>query len=170
MNMPVREPQDDTIVRMAPEPGGEAELCVELKDAYLEEKILSQQLEALSGSMEAGWDHPHADRVSSLATDDGAHIRTLSTILAELNISPPERPETVHPLPPKRSGVRTILQASMDSKKALEIRYIRAASLAAVEGRRALATWLEGLADEEARGRRDLLQVLSRFPANQPED
>jgi hypothetical protein len=170
MNIPVREPQDDTVARLAPEPCGESELCVDLKDAYLEEKILSQQLEALSGSTEAGWDHPHADRVSSLATEDGAHIRALLAILAELDTFPPERPETAHPLPPKRSGVRTILQASMDGKKDLEIRYIRAASLAAVEGRRALASRLEGIADEEARGRRNLLQVLSRFPANQPED
>lgn len=170
MTIPFREHQDDTVTRLAPEPGDEPGLCVDLKKAYLKEKVLSQQLKALSSITGAGWGHPHMEQVSSLGTEDEAHVRLLSKVLTELGTFAPERPEASHPLLSKGTSIHTALLLSIEDKKDLEVRYIRAASLAAVEGRGSLVHRLENIASEEARGRRDLLQILTRIPTLQPED
>ena len=170
MDETVREPQDETVARLAPEPADEAEICSELKAAYLGEKILSQRLSALAASREPGWKQVHARMVRTLANLDEVHIKTLAEVFEVLHASPTERPETEHPQRGRVDDVRSALVKAMESKKALEIRYVRAASLAGVEGRRPIRLRLETLAAEEARGRRDLMTVLCRFPATRPED
>ncbi len=170
MDLTVRELQDETIARLAPEPADEEEICSELKAAYLGEKVLSQRLSALAASRAPGWKQAHARMVRTLADLDEVHIETLGEVLEALDASAPERPETEHPQRGRADDVRSALVKAMESKKALEIRYVRAASLADVEGRRPLRLRLETLAAEEARGRRDLMTVLCRFPATRPED
>ncbi len=170
MTIPFREQQDNTVARLAPEPGEEPELYVDLKKAYLREKALSQQLKALSSATGAGWEHPHMEQVSNLGTEDESHARILSEVLTDMDTFTPERPETSHSLLQKGTSIHTALLLSMEVKKDLEIGYIRAASLAALEGRESLAHRLENIASEEARGRRDLLQVLTRCPVLQSED
>ncbi|MFQ5912780.1 MAG: ferritin-like domain-containing protein [Nitrospinota bacterium] len=170
MNLPVREPMDDTVTRLAPATAEEPEICAGLKEAYLEEKLLSQQLSALASWEEPGWKPALAREVKGLADRDTAHVRTVAEALKGLGGTPPERPETGHPVGPKPMDVRSVLLKAMEAKKDLEIRYVRAASLADVEGRRTMTARLEDLAEEEVAGRRTLLTILSRFPAFRAED
>jgi len=170
MDSTVREPQDETVARLAPEPVDEPEIRFELKAAYLKEKILSQRLSALAASREPGWRQAHARRVRTLADRDEVHIETLAEVFEALGAPPPERPETEHPQRKRVDDIRSALVKAMESKKDLEIRYVRAASLAGVEGWRPIRLRFETLAAEEARGRQDLMTVLSRFSAIRPED
>ena len=170
MNTTIREGLDDTVARLAPEPAEEREICAELKAAYLEEKILSQRLLALASWTEPGWKPALARQLKVVAEMDEAHVGVVAEILEELRFTPPERPETAHPQGREGMDVRSVLSRGLEAKKDLEIRYVRSASLAEVEGHWGIKDRLEALAGEEAAGRNHLLTVLSRAPAFRPED
>lgn len=166
----VREPEDDTVARLAPEPADVPEICAELRSAYLEEKLLSQSLLALTWRREPGWTPALARQMGALAEGDGGHARAVAQALEEVGGTPPERPETAHPPGRKDADVRPALLKALQAKKKLEIHYVRAASLAEVEGRGSLSPRLETLAREEAAGRQTLLTILTRLPASRPEE
>jgi hypothetical protein len=162
--------QDDTVTRLAPEQVDEPELWTDLKEAYLEEKVVSSLLSTLAVWKESGWIPALASQVKAESETDQAHIQALTGILDEIGLTPPERPETRHPRFRKSMEVRQVLATALEAKKDLEILYVRASSLANLEGRWPIAARLESLAKQEAAGRSRLLTVLGRYRAFHPED
>ena len=162
--------QDDTVTRLAPEQVDEPELWTDLKDAYLEEKVVSSLLSILVVRKESGWKPALVRQVKVEADMDQAHLQVLTGILEEIGLTPPERPETRHPRFQESMEIRQVLLGALEAKKDLEIRYVRASSLANLEGRWPIAARLENLARQEAAGRSRLLTVLGRYRAFHPED